>query len=397
MKILVIHNSYLERGGEDEVVKSEIKLLKSYGHEIVEYRRSNKEMESFSFLRKIYVLLKEIIWSQDSYEAVKELIIKEKPDIAHIHNIFLLISPSVYYALSEGNVPIVQTLHNYRLICPKGILYRNGMICEKCLQGNILHSVINKCWRDSFFLTSALARILCKFCKKRDFLDKISAYVALGDFSKKKFVEAGFPSEKVFIKPNFVDIDTLNMRDGFEDYAVFVGRLVDYKGVLTLVDAFKTLGNYHLKIIGDGPLLGELKTKIEKIETIDLLGRMTNDKARDYMRRAAFTILPSECYESTPRVIIESFSCGVPVLVSNRAFKGESVEEHNVGLEFIAGDSNSLADKVRYLMENRQSLAEMGKNAFIIYQEKYTAQKNYESLIEIYNKAIELHEKHKNN
>jgi len=393
VKILVVHNSYTERGGEDEVVDSEIKLLKNHGHEVRTYRCWNRDIEKFSFFRKLSILRKEIIYSDKTYNAVRKLVAKEKPDIAHVHNTFILISPSVYYALSDANVPIVQTLHNYRWICPKAILYRNGKICEKCIGGNFCYSIIYKCWRNSHILTLALVRAIYKHSKLKTFQDKISAYVVLSEFSKDKFIESGLSSEKIFVKPNFADSDTIRRSDDFENFAIFIGRLVDYKGVQTLVKAFKRLGSYRLKIIGDGPLYSQLAKEVKKIGNIDLLGRLSYRGTQEYIKRAAFVVLPSECYENTPRVVIESLSCGVPVLVSDRAFIGGSVGKDGIGLEFKAGDADSIISKVESFVENKHLLSEMGKNALRVYKERYTPQKDYELIMKIYGKAIEINRK----
>jgi len=394
MKILVIHNSYLERGGEDEVVESEIKLLESFGHKIIFYRQINEDIKNFSLFRKIKFLGKEITWSRDTYTKIKELARKEKPEIAHIHNTLLLITPSVYYALNEEKIPIVQTLHNFRLVCPKGILYRNGGICEECVEYGLIRAVVHRCWRNSFILTSALARMLKTHSRKKTFQDRINAYITLSKFNKDKFIKAGLAGEKIFVRPNFVDIDREN-RNRSQGFILFVGRLVDYKGIKTLIAAFRNLPGYNLKIIGDGPLCGELTEKVKEISNIDLLGRLSHKETQYYIRHAAFLVFPSECYESTPRVVIESFSCGVPVLVSDRAFKASAIQKEGIGLEFRAADSSDLADKVRYLMNNKQLLEKMGKNAFRVYKEKYTPRKSYELLMGIYDKAIELHKKHK--
>ena len=273
------------------------------------------------------ILGKEIVYSDETYKTIRELVIKEKPDLAHVHNTFILISPSVYYALSDENIPIVQTLHNYRWICPKAILYRDGKICEKCVGGNFYHSIVHKCWRNSRVLTLALARAICKHSKLKTFQNKISAYIVLSEFSKDKFIEAGLSSEEIFVKPNFADSDTTQGRDGFEDFALFIGRLVDYKGVQTLVNAFERSGSCRLKIIGDGPLYEELAEKVKKIGNIDLLGKLPHKETQEYIKRAAFVVVPSECYENTPRVVVESLSCGVPVLVSDRAFIGGFIKK----------------------------------------------------------------------
>jgi len=388
MKILVVHNSYSEPGGEDEVVNSEVRLLESLGHKVILYKRSNKEIADFSFFKKLHILSREIIWSQETYNQIKKLIAEEKPDLAHIHNIYILISPSIYQALDDSGIPIVQTLHNYRLICPGGIFYRSGKICEKCISGKLIYSIIHCCWRGSFWLTLALSKALGSPGRRRTFHDKISTYIVLSEFSKEKFQKAGLPSEKIFVKPNFVDSDNRAQRSSFDNFVLFVGRLSDYKGILTLVEVFKNLPKFRLKIVGDGPLRGKLTQEIAKIVNIDLLGRLSYQDTQASIKRAVFVVFPSECYESTPRVVIESLSYGVPVLVSDIGFKGGDVEKEGIGLKFEHGNSNDLMLKVKQLMGNREQLKEMGKAAFKVYKEKYTPQRDYELLMDIYEKAI---------
>lgn len=387
MKILIIHNHYFERGGEDEVVESEIKLLEKFGHKVILYRRSNSEIKEFNLLKKISLLTKEIIWSEDTYREIKKLIRAEKPDIAHIHNIFILVSPSVYYALSEENIPIVQTLHNYRLFCPAGVLYRSHRICEDCTGTNFIPSLIHRCWKHSFILTSAIARTLDVHFGRGTFREKIDTYITLSEFSKKKCVEKGLPDKKIFIKPNFVD-KNYEERNDFQNFALFVGRLVDYKGVEVLIEAFKKVVLYELKIIGDGPLYKELKEGLKKTQNIDLLGRLPYHQTIEYIKRSSFLIFPTECYESTPRTVIECFNCGVPVLASDIGYMKELVQDGFSGMLFRTQNIDDLICKIQYLMTNRDLLVRMGKNARKVYEEKYTPEKNYHLLMDIYKNAI---------
>ena len=205
MKILIIHNHYLEEGGEDRVVDSEIKMLKGFGHEVIIYKRSNKEIKGFPLCKKVKFLLKDIIWSNETYREIREIIKKEKPDVAHVHNICILITPSVYDALDDFNIPVVQTLHNYRLICLNGLLYRDNKICEECLlRRSFLPALMHKCWRNSFFLSLAMARMLGAYFKKVNSQNKVAAYIALSKFSKNKFIESGLRQGKIFVKQNFI-------------------------------------------------------------------------------------------------------------------------------------------------------------------------------------------------
>lgn len=393
MKVLVIHNRYLEGGGEDKVVDTEIKLLQSFGHKVIFYVTSNEEIAKLPFYKKIYFLLKDIIWSKKTYFETKELIKKEKPDIAHIHNIFIFLSPSVYNALKEEKIPVVQTLHNYRFLCLNGLFYRENKICEECLGKNFAMSVFRKCWKNSLFLSFFLARMLNLHFQKKTFQQNIDTYIALSRFSREKFIEAGFPPDKIVIKPNFIDLKEVE-EETTGDFSLFIGRLVEYKGINTLISAYNRLSGQSIKIIGDGPLFGRLKKKTKTMDNIELIGRLSWEQTIHYMRMCKFLIVPSECYETFGRVIIEAYACGVSVVASNIGAIRELVEEGVTGLLFRPGDVNDLCRKIKYLAGNNELLISMGKNARRTYEEKYTLEKNYAILMEIYKKTIENSKKY---
>ena len=388
MKILLVHNHWLERGGEDEVVNSEIELLKKAGHEIVVYEKSNEEVKKYPFFKKLRFLIKDITWSKIAYQEVKEIVQRERPDIAHVHNTFIAISPSIYYALSEDNIPIVQTLHSYRLICPKGVLFRDAKVCQECIGSNFVPSVIHKCWRDSYILSYFLARTLRVHFKNKTFQKKIDCFIALSEFSKNKFIAAGIPGEKIFIKPNFTHV-AVPQKSETENYALFVGRLVDYKGINTLISAYQKMSkDVCLRIIGAGPMLDILKGRVRQIGNIELLGRLSQEETLEQIKKASFVIFPSECYENMPRVILESFACGVPVVASNIGAIKELIDDKVNGLLFKPGNAMDLVAKIEYLREHKERLNEMGKNARRAFEEKYTDKRNYEILIDIYKRTI---------
>ncbi len=185
MKILVIHNHYLEKGGEDEVFNAEIKLLEEHGHEVILYEKTNEYIKNLSFFKKLIFVLIEPSFSKSVYQEIKQIVKKEKPDIAHVHNIFICITPSVYVALKESAIPIVQTLHNYRFFCSKGTFFNNGMICEKCKSKNFLNAILRRCWRNSFLLSFFMAKLLYRWAY---FFDSIDSYIVLSRFSRDKFI-----------------------------------------------------------------------------------------------------------------------------------------------------------------------------------------------------------------
>ena len=388
MKILVVHNRYLERGGEDEVVRSEINMLKQLGHRVIFYERSNEEIKQFSLLERIIFLTSDIFWSRKTYREIKEIIRRERPDIAHIHNIFLAVSPSVYDALNEEGIPVVKTLHNYRFICPNGLFFNNGQICEKCMQGNFIPALINRCCRGSFFYTSIIVGILKMYLNSGKLHKKINSYIAISQFSRNKFIKAGFPTDKLFLKPNFVDLP-FKAREDFENYAVFIGRLVEYKGIYTLLEAYKQLDGYPLKIIGDGPLFSKLQKMTRGMSHVELLGRLPWEETIRYLRRASFLIYLSECYETFSRTIIESLACGVPTVASDIGAAHEIIQDYLNGLLFKPKDVSDLIDKIKRLYSNKGLLLDMSKNARMAYEEKYSLRRNYDLLMDIYKRTLQ--------
>lgn len=389
MKILIIHNHYLEKGGEDGVVDSEIKLLKEHGHKVILYERSNEYIEDLPFLKKLIFILFELNFNKTVYKEIKEIIKIHKPDIAHVHNIFYYITPAAYFALKEESIPIVQSLHNYRLFCLRGTFYNRGVVCEKCKNKQLFRGVMDKCWRKSFLFSFFLAKLLHR---KKLFLKNINSYIVTSKFSEDKFIELGLEREKLQLKTNFL---TLKPESNTQDqhYALFLGRLVDYKGIKTLMKAFEAVPSFKLKIIGDGPLKNEVRNYADTHKNIEWLGRIDRNLVIKTIKNASFLVFPSECYENMPLVILESFVYSKPVLASNLGAIKEFVISGENGLLFNPGDAKDLAAKASYLFFHDQERMEMGKNANKLYQERFNKEKNYQDLITIYLKTIDAKNK----
>jgi len=389
MKVLIIHNHYKNRGGEDAVVQGEGTLLEKYGHQVFYYARSNSEIDKYRFFKKVFTFLN-AHWSRYSYLKIKELIANEKPDVVHIHNSFLLITPAVYFACKESGIPVIQTLHNYRFICPNGEFYLKGKICEYCLKSkNFNKSLFYGCWRRSRLLTAIAVRIL-RFHEKT-FKNFIDCYIALSDFSRNKFIQAGYPPDKIIVKPNFVSFISEETKSAKAvKYALFVGRLSQEKGIRFLTECWKEIKHIPLKVIGTGELLDELKNLAKRKKlNIDFLGEKESKEVVQYIKNSSFVIFPSEWYETFGRVIIESFACGIPVIASRIGAMQELVSDHKTGLLFMPSDKNDLIKKVNYLWGNTEVLKQMGENAKAEYMLKYTEEINYEQLMSIYAKARE--------
>jgi glycosyltransferase involved in cell wall biosynthesis len=390
MKILLVHNYYQQPGGEDVVFEQERGLLERKGHEVITYVRSNQEIEHFSTVQRIG-LLKTIVSAGDSKADIQRLLQREQPDLAHIHNTFMMISPSIYEACAEARIPIVQTLHNYRLLCPAVTLYRNGTICEECIDHGLLRSIQHGCYRGSRPTTAAVVAMLQTHRFRNTWASRVNAYIALTDFARHKFVDNGLPEAKVHVKPNFVDPDP-GERDQAGDYVLFVGRLAQEKGASILPDAWNLLKvTIPLKIVGDGPSRAALeKQAIEhKLTSVELLGQLRRDTTRELIRGARFVVLPSLWYEGFPMVLAESFACGVPVVGSRLGAMEELIDDGQIGLHFVPGDPADLARKIAWAWASPNEMAVMGHGARRKYERDYGTESNYRLLMNIYSQVID--------
>lgn len=415
MKVLLIHNYYQSSSpsGEDVVFKNEIELLKKNNINVITYTRYNDEIMDYGLWGKFILPFKNI-WSMRTYEEIKELIKKEKPDVAHFHNIWYLISPAAYYACQDNNVPVVQTQHNFRIFCANGLLMRNGKVCEECFTSEtedgskviggrvkILKNAIKYgCYRNSRVFTLPISIGEYFHWIIGTWINKVDAYIALTNFGRNKFIEAGLPADKIFVKPNFLaDPPEPSYTNG--GYAVFIGRLSKEKGVYTLIEALRIIdttssGQLVLKIVGDGPLRNELEEKV-RMQGIDryveFVGRKSSDDCIKLLNCARFLVLPSLCYEGLPMTIGEAFACGKPVVASNLGSLAELVEDGKTGLLFEPGNLQDLANKMKWMIEHEDACIEMGKNARKVFEEKYTAGKNFEILMDIYNTVLDRYKK----
>lgn len=388
MKILMIHNYYQGRGGEKVSFELESKLLESKGHTVIPYTRDNWEIAEYGKSSYLNLAL-DTIWSKKTYQELTHLIQKEKPDIAHFQNTFPLISPSGYYACKENGVPVVQSIRNYRLICPSAIFQRDGQICELCM-GKFLPwpGIYYGCYRESRTQTAVVAAMLAYHRLRKTWQEKVDQYIALTDFVRDKMIEGGLPKEKIHVKPNF--IYPVRYEPQKEDYCVYVGRLSPEKGIHLLLDAFKEFPDLNLKIVGDGPLLGEVQALLDNqnLQNVELLGKLELEQVMQMIASSRFLVIPTQVYETFGRVVIEAYSCGVPVLASNIGVMREIVEDGKTGILFEPGNMQDLADKALWLWNNPEQVHTMGENARQVFEQKYTPEENYHQLMKIYEIAL---------
>ena len=389
MKILAVHNYYQQPGGEDEVFEAETKLLREQGHEVVHYIDSNSRIDNMNYVSTAINTL----WSSDTKGKIAEMIDATKPDIAHFHNTFLLTSPSAYYACKEAQVPVVQSLHNPRLLCPSANLYRNGSVCEDCVGKTFpMPGVVHGCYRNSRSQTAVVAAMLTLHRWLKTWQDKVDKYIVFTEFYKNKFIEGGLPSKKIALKPHFISPDPECRKTGPGEYALFIGRLDKEKGIKTLMEAWRNLSDVPLKIRGGGDLQGYVEDFKEKnsLGNIEIVGRLSSKELFDLIKNARFLVWPSEgYYETFGLVAIEAYACGVPVIASRIGTLAENVKDGYSGLHFTPGDDKDFSSKVRWAWDNPEKMIEMGKNARNEYELKYTPEKNYRMLLEIYERTIE--------
>jgi glycosyltransferase involved in cell wall biosynthesis len=385
MKILSVHNSYQKPGGEDQVFAQETELLRSHGHQVIQFRASNDQVKGKNPL----VLMRDTISNGQMHDELSRLMRTELPDIVHVHNTFPVISPAVYYAAKENAIPVVQTLHNYRLLCPSATLFRDGHVCEDCLGKKVpWPGVVHACYRDSRVTTAVAAAMLATHNFKHTWTEAVSSYIALTDFARCKFVQAGFPLEKIFVKPNYLETDP-GTGEGKGNYALFVGRLTPEKGIDTLLDAWREIGaRLSLQIAGDGPMAPEVEKAAAEMEDVTWLKWLPRAEILQRMKDASVLILPSTWYEGFPMIIAEAFAVGLPVIASNLGSMPCIVEDRRTGLLFEPGNAASLREAVQWWLANPSDGACMRSLARQEYEDKYTAERNYTQLMDIYDCVI---------
>lgn len=391
MVILFIHNYYQQPGGEDAVVAAEARLLEEHGHRVVGYERHNDELRGGGLVGAIAAGIG-TVWAVRSFRDIKKLLAKEKPDIVHFHNTFPLISPAAYYACAGAGVPVVQTLHNYRMLCPAATLLRDSKVCESCLGRSVAWpGVVHGCYRKSRTATALVATMSSIHRAIRTWKTKVDLYIALSEFARSKFLAGGLPSERIFVKPNFALRDPGPGRKPAVS-VLYVGRLSEEKGIRVLLDAWRQLEEpIPLRIAGDGPLHTDIKLRIKSATRSDaqLMGRISPADVHEQMRSAHFLVQPSVCFENFPLTIAEAFACGVPVIASRLGSMAEIVRDGVTGLHFEAGNAADLAAKVEWAWNHPEEMARMGRAALAEYEAKYTPEINYKILMQIYQRATE--------
>jgi glycosyltransferase involved in cell wall biosynthesis len=384
MKILLAHNYYQQPGGEDLVFSAEAGMLQSHGHAVVRYCYHNDEIVGMGAL----TLAAKTLWNREAHRDLRMMIRLERPDICHFHNTFPLMSPSVIHAAKQEGVPVVLTLHNYRLACPKAVFMRDGKICEDC-SGKVFAwpAVAHACYRDSRPASLVTSLLLLEQRMLSKSFDQIDLFIALTEFSRQKFIQSGLPANRIVVKPNFVDPDP-GFSDNRDNSMLFVGRLSSEKGIATLLNAWRRLGRrVPLRIIGDGPMSQDVRAAMAEVPDIQWLGQRSHFDVIEEMKTAYMLMFPSIWFEGFGLTLVEAYATGLPVIASNIGTMQHLVEDGEIGRHFEAGNADDLADKVRWCLDNPQAIAEMREKARKRFESNYTESANYRLLTRIYEQA----------
>ena len=379
MRVLQLHNRYREAGGEDSVVRDETRLLRAAGHEVIEHHVSNP---SGALATAGALVLSPS--NPLSARAVKRIVASEHPDVAHIHNTWYSLSPSVVQALKRSGVPVVMTLHNYRLFCANALLFRDGRPCEDCVGTHPWRGVQHRCYRDSFVASAFAASTIAVARARRTWSTGVDRFVAPSWFLREKLVAGGIPAETITVKPHGVDDPGARTTPPSSSRSVlFVGRLSHEKGADTLLDAWAARGASRLELVlvGDGPLRERLEARA--VEGVRFAGWKSPAEVATLLLCARALVFPSVCYENLPRAVIEAMAAGLPVLASDHGGPAELVRDLGPAWTAAAGDERAWAGALTVL-DDDAAVDAAGARARSSFERQYTEEASLTGLLDVY-------------
>jgi glycosyltransferase involved in cell wall biosynthesis len=378
MRVLLVHNAYQQRGGEDAVVEAELALLRANGVDVRIYGRHNDEIADQGPMRSAV----DALWSRRTAAEVGQLLGAWQPDLVHVHNTFPLVSPSVFWAASKARVPVVQTLHNFRLLCLQGTMLRDEKPCTACVGRSPLTGVLHGCYRGSRPQSTVLAASLLLHRGLGTWRTKVDRFIALTAFCRDRMIEGGLDPARIVVQPNFADVPPLPQqpRQGL----LYVGRLSHEKGIAVLAQASQALGEASLRIAGTGPLAPPLETS----PGCRMLGHLDQAGVQTEMSRSVALVLPSTCFEGFPRALVEAYACCLPVIASRLGSLAELVEHGVTGLLVEPGDPRALADAMRWALAHPGHMAQMGQAARARYEERFTPARALQRRLALYDEVL---------
>lgn len=384
MKVLMLHNRYLIPGGEDQSAVAEAALVADHGHQVELLQEDNRRIEQLGKARTAA----RTVWSRESYRRIQEKLRADKFDVLHVQNFFPLWSPAIYYAASRCGVPVVQTLHNYRLLCVNSLLFRENRICEDCLGRSVpWPGILHACYRDSRAGSAVVAAMIGAHKLAGTWSRRVQVYIALTEFARDKYIQGGLAADKIVVKPNFIHPSPAPGPGGGQ-YALYAGRLSPEKGVATMLSAWKSAENpILLKIAGEGPLKEMVMAACQETRAIEYVGSESLGGVLDLMRRAEFLVFPSEWHEPMGRSVMEAFAVGTPVLASRVGPLAAMVVPGQTGFHFEPGDVASLRQQAEWCSHHLDQVRALRGNARTEFEAKYAGEANAEILLAVYRRA----------
>jgi glycosyltransferase involved in cell wall biosynthesis len=382
LRVLVVHNIYREAGGEDAVVELEVALLRKRGHAVETALFDNSGITTVS--DRVMAAL-HVGHNNAAAARLNAVIETFRPDVIHVHNFFPLVSPGALDVIARRGVAIVQTLHNFRTICPGGLLMRDGRPCESCVGHNRWPAIRWKCYRKSSIGSAAAAHMGHVFRRVVDRHRVGITIVTLSQFSKSRFLADGFAEDQIVVRSNFApDIGPgLAKRD---ERLLYVGRLSEEKGADIVVRA-ATRVRGTIEVVGSGPQADYLRSIAPP--NVNFAGRVTREEVARRLRSATAVLVPSRCYENFPMIVAEAMACSTPVIASRIGALAEIVEDCRTGRLVATDDVDGWSDAMNEALDAPELLAKWGQSARHAYSSRYCEERGYHGLMEIYHRAIE--------
>lgn len=382
MKILQINKFLWLSGGVERYMFDLADLLASKGHEISYFAMADarnhpcrqspyfvtnidyKEMSSVGAVRRASDIVSKTVYSFEAKTKIRRLLRDIKPDVAHLHSIDHQISPSILPVLHEEGIPVVQSIHDYKRICPNYQLYipRTGELCERCLPGKYHHCIRQRCMKNSLAASALVTGAMYLHKRLRIYENNVQSFLCSTRFLQSEMEKGGLPADTLRHMPLYTNLDRYQAHDEPEDYAVYVGRVVVEKGLKTLVRAAAKVPRCKLVIVGEGSARAELEALAEECgaDGVSFAGRQIGDALTRLIAGARFLVLPSELYETCGLVMWEAYALGRPVIASRIGGIPESVDEGKTGLLFEPGNVSELAERIAWLFDHPKQAGEMG-------------------------------------
>lgn len=386
MKVLVVHNRYQQRGGEDAVVEAETRLLAANGLEVQRFDADNDAIQGI--VPKIQASVNQFGVPSDALAKFRCVVSGFRPDVVHVHNWFPTLSPSIFNICRRQGIPAVHTVHNYRLLCINATLFRDGHVCEDCV-GTMLRTpgIVHSCYRDNLAGSAVATAGMVAHWSIGTWRRSVDRFIALTKFASHKMIDGGVPGDKIAVKPNFVDPDP-GAGFGHGGYFLYAGRLTEEKGLRVLLECWREGRDLPLlKIAGTGPLESEVRQAAAALHNLEWVGRRSSEEVLQLMRDAYALLCPSQWYEGMPRVVIESLAVGTPVVASSIGSYPEMIVDGQSGALFPPGDAQALHIRLRELLDSG-SLTAMRTQARQCFKSSYTGEKNFTLLLNVYRSVL---------